>query len=157
MDLKQWIQKLNQLANNVTTSQKVNVQQNNNIPPFISNIFINVAMNSLDERFQQWIGNINILENGLVISHNQTNSYASVRGTQSYSQGQYHLRFQIENLTNNSVFFGIVSNDATIPDYPSIGRTAYGWSGLNNVWHDGIKQMDLMVISVIFKQMIELN
>ena len=30
--------------------------------------------------FQQSIGNINIIENGLVIIHNETNTYASVCG-----------------------------------------------------------------------------
>jgi len=132
-DLKQWIQKLDQLKNDLKTTEQINFQYSDNIP----SLLINQSTNILNERFHQSIGNISIIENGSVIVHNERNIYASVRGLKDYFQGEHHLHFQIEYLTNNWVFFGIVSKDAPIPDYPSIGKTAYGWSGINNVWRNG--------------------
>jgi len=133
-NLKEWIQKLNHLSTHLEKSPEINFQYLNNNPSFISNILINELLN---ERFQQTIGNINITDHGFEIIHNQTNTYASVCGLKDYSQGEHHLHFQIEYLTSNWVFFGIISKDAPLPDYPSIGKTAYGWSGSNNVWRDG--------------------
>jgi hypothetical protein len=133
-NLKEWIQKLNHLSTHLETLPEINFQYLNNNPSFISNILINELLN---ERFQQTIGNINITDHGFEIIHNQTNTYASVCGLKDYSQGEHHLHFQIEYLTSNWVFFGIRSKDAPLPDYPSIGKTAYGWSGSNNVWRDG--------------------
>ncbi len=135
--LKQWMEKLNHLSNDLKTPQIINCEYSNNNPPFISKILINQSTDLLNECFQQPIGNINIIDNGSGIIHNETNSYASVRGLRDYFQGEHHLHFQIENLTSNWVFFGIISKDALIPDYPSVGKTAYGWSGSNNVWRNG--------------------
>jgi hypothetical protein len=62
-----------------------------------------------------------------------------LRGKRHYYHRQYRIRFQIEHLTNNWIFFGIVSRDRAIHDYPSIGKTAYRWLRSNNVWCNGIR------------------
>jgi hypothetical protein len=134
-DLKQWINKLNYLSNQLKIPLNIALKHSNDNSSLIPNIKIDY----LNERFEQPIGNINISENGSIIIHNDTNNYASVRGFKDYYQGEHLLHFQILNLTNNWIFIGIVSKDSPIPDYPSIGKTAYGWSGLNNVWCDGIR------------------
>ena len=134
-DLKDWINKLNHLSNQLKIPSEVSLKYSNNDPPFLSTISIEHS----HERFEQSNGNIHIVENGLKIVHNDTNTYASVRGFNDYHQGEHHLRFHIENLTKNWIFFGIGSKSGVIPDYPSIGKTVYGWSGLNNVWRDGIR------------------
>ncbi len=138
-DLKEWINQLNLLSNQLKIQPIIDLQYSNDNSSLIPNIKIYFS----NERFQQSIGNINIIENGSTIVHNDINTYASVRGLKDYYQGEYIIHFQILNLTNNWIFIGIISKDSPIPDYPSIGKTAYGWSGLNNVWRDGIRTTKL--------------
>jgi hypothetical protein len=138
-DLKEWTKKLDALKKDLVTPQTINIRYDNNITSFISKILIDKITDVSDECFEQALGNIQITNNGTIITHNQTDSYASVRGQRDYSSGEYRLRFLIENLSGNKwVFFGVVSKSAPTSPTSSIGKTAYGFSGENNVWHDGV-------------------
>lgn len=134
-DLKRWVNELHHLSNQLKTPSEISFKSSNNNSPLISNI----SIENLQEYFEQSFGNIHIIDNGLKVVHNDTNTYASVRGSSDYHQGEHQLHFVIEHLTNNWIFFGVVSKTSPIPDYPSIGKTAYGWSGLNHVWRDGTR------------------
>ncbi len=91
-------------------------------------------MNTSDQCFEQALGNIQITNNGTIVTHNQTDIYASVRRQREYSSGEYRLRFVIDNLSASKwIFFGIVSKSAPTSPTSSIGKTGYGFEGANNV------------------------
>jgi hypothetical protein len=137
-DLKEWMNKLDALKKDLIAPQTINVRCDNNPTSFISQILIDEIVNTVDDHFEPYLGNIQITNNGKVITHTQSVSYGSVRGRRDYSCGEHRFRFVIENLSVNKwVFIGVVSKTAALPPTPIIGKTGYGFSGANNVWLDG--------------------
>jgi hypothetical protein len=139
-DLKEWMKKLDTLKKDLILPQTINIEYDNNKTSFISKILIGETANTSNECFEQSFGNIQITNNGTVITHNQSSRYAFARGRHEYSSGEHRLRFVIENLSIYKwVFLGVVSKSAPTQTTPSIGKTCYGFSGQNNVWRDGNK------------------
>ncbi|CAF1187776.1 unnamed protein product [Rotaria sp. Silwood1] len=137
-DLNKWMIKLNELKNDLIIPQTININYDNNTTPFISKIIIKETTDMLNERFEQSFGDIIISDNGTIATHNTSSCYASVRGKCEYISGKHQIRFQIKHLSNESwAFFGICYKDTTATGCGSIGKTGYGFSGQDNVWHDG--------------------
>jgi hypothetical protein len=137
-DLKEWIKKLDALKKDLITPQTINIQYDTSTTSFISKILIGQTAGISDECFEQALGNIQITNNGTVVIHNQSGSYASVRGKCEYSTGEHRLRFIIENLSPNKwIFLGVVSKSAPTSNTSAIIKGTYGFSGQNSVWCDG--------------------
>ncbi|CAF4587627.1 unnamed protein product [Rotaria sp. Silwood2] len=137
-DLNKWMTKLNELKKDSITPQTINIHYDNNTTPFISKIIIKQTTDMLNERFEKSFGDIIISDNGTVATHNKTSHYASVRGKCEYTSGKHQIRFQIKNFNNERwTFFGILYKHTTASGYDSVGKTAYGFSGQDNVWRDG--------------------
>lgn len=82
-------------------------ESENQQTPLIFNISINEGSKEIFERF---LGDIELEDNNQVISHCQTNDYASVRCRNEYSSGEHRIQFKIEQLDQGKWFFiGIVS------------------------------------------------
>jgi len=137
-DLKEWIKKLDALKKDLITPQTINIRYDNNTVSFISKILINEVAASSDECFEQALGNIQITNNGTVITHSQTSKYASVRGRCEYSVGEHRLRFVIDNMSLHKwLFLGVVSKSAPALVTGKPGKASYGFAGNNAVWCDG--------------------
>jgi hypothetical protein len=144
-DLKEWIKKLDALKKDLITPQTINIQYDTSTTSFISKILIGQTAGISDECFEQALGNILITNNSTVVIHNQSGSYASVRGKCEYSTGEHRLRFGIENLSPNKwIFLGVVSKSAPTSNTSTIIAGTYGFAGKNNVWRDGspIKELN---------------
>ena len=136
--LKEWKNKLDALKKDLVTPQIINIQYDDSSVSFVSKILISDMEDVSDECFEQPFGDILITNDGTVITHNQTNNYASVRGRREYTFGKHRLRFVIENLSMLKwIFVGIVSKNAPTLATSSIDRTGYGFSGVDNVWCNG--------------------
>jgi Asp-tRNA(Asn)/Glu-tRNA(Gln) amidotransferase C subunit len=128
-DLKEWISKLKQLKKDLFAAQKIRFGQDNDGNTLISKIFID---DTTREYFEHITGDIEILDDGKVIVHGQSNSNAIARGTGEYAVGQYQYRFKMEQLsTNHGFYFGIVSKNTSnqsilraIPTTHNLHRTS---------------------------------
>jgi len=91
-----------------------------------------------DDRFYLSSDHIKILNNGQVIIHDSTTNDASIRGLHEYSQGEHKLYFRIEHMTSNQwIFFGIISKNASFDQRACMNSSVYGWTGYNSVYING--------------------
>ena len=67
-------------------------------------------MQYINNSFETWFGDIQMIDNGNLVLHGQTNQIAAVYSKNSYSSGQHTFRFKIEHLYTSQYFvFGIVN------------------------------------------------
>jgi hypothetical protein len=136
-DLKQWIDKLDQLKKDLAHPPNIKIrQENNNVIPFIPKI---IEVVSTKETFGQFVGNIQIEDSGQVIVNKQDSNSATVRCSGEYSSGQHRFRFKIEEYANKWIFIGIVSKGVTMEATSYTSRSSYGWAGRDQVYLDGRK------------------
>lgn len=117
-DLKEWIEKLEKLKIDLSAAQTIDFGLDNNDTALIPKIVINKILN---DSFQTWFGDIQIVDNGTRILHGQSNQIAAVYTKDSYSSGQHTFRFKIEQLYTNQYFvFGIVTHETNANPNSSI-------------------------------------
>ncbi|CAF1149661.1 unnamed protein product [Rotaria sordida] len=81
-DLEEWIERLNKLQRDLNVAQTINFCADNNDSALISKIYINGISTDF---FSQTICDIQIIEDGKVVVHGQTNQNAVACGTGEYS------------------------------------------------------------------------
>jgi hypothetical protein len=109
-DLKEWVERLNALKKDLTAAQTIDFNPGNNGNALISKIFINGV---LTDYFERIVGSIQIIEDGRVAVHGQTNQNAAVCGRCEYSSGQHQFRFNVQQSSGHGYFScGIVSKSA---------------------------------------------
>jgi hypothetical protein len=132
-DLKQWMDKLDQLKKDLAHPTNIKIrQEDNNVIPKIIEVF------PANETFGRSIEGIQIEDNGKVIVKKQANRHAGIRGSGEYVSGQYRFRFKIEEYsTNKLIFIGILSKGVAMEPISFKSQSSYGWAGLNRVYRDG--------------------
>ncbi len=135
-DIQQWTQQLYQLKNNLAKSSVCNIRQEKNAVPFISKIYIDLLH---DDAFGMTFGNVQLEDNNQVSVHDQSDSYATVRGKGEYLYGQHRLRLKIEEYHSSKwIFVGITSAEILITDNATNSPSIYGWVGPNQVYLNGV-------------------
>jgi len=131
-DLKQWIERLNELKNNLTQPANIKIQQNND------NTIVIVSLNEL---FGQSFNGIEIIDNGQAIIRRNSNGHLEARGRGEYSSGQHRFRFQIEVYNSSKwIFIGIISKDTSMQSNSYGSSSSYGWAGGSQVYLGGVQQ-----------------
>jgi hypothetical protein len=138
-DLDRWMKRLDNLKRELNMSQTISIRYDGSMSSFISKIQISEVKDVVDEGFEPSIGHLTIIDNGTAIVHNETNKYAAARSSGEYSADIHRFYFKIEQLNTSHkwLFFGIRSKNAPAPTILSIGSSAYGWSGHDDVWING--------------------
>jgi hypothetical protein len=138
-DLTQWMEKLNILKKDLVHPPSINIQQeDNNIISFIPQI---VRLMSSKELFERSLGDIRIEGNGQVIVKNQSNDYATVRGSGEYTSGQHRFRLKIEmHGSNKWLFIGIISKNIPLQERSYKSQSSYGWDGSDGVFSTGVRR-----------------
>jgi hypothetical protein len=133
------MKRLGSLRRDSNISETISIGYDGSMSSFISKIHISEIKNVTDEGFEPSIGRLTIIDNGTVIVHNETKKYAAVRSNGLYSVGIHRFHFKIEQLNTSYkwLFLGIRSKNAPAPTIQSIGLSAYGWSGNDDVWFNG--------------------
>ncbi|CAF1222741.1 unnamed protein product [Didymodactylos carnosus] len=145
-DLEAWKMKLKKLESDLVAPETLRVEEDtDDFLPLITQIVISEVSNDI---FEQSFGNIQIKDNGQVIEQGFLPPAGVIRTRNEYSVGCHQLRFKIENLSGSEkdkswVFFGIVSNGASMQSKPYKAPTAYGWAGRNSVYCNGVKYIGL--------------
>ena len=137
-DLKQWIEKLDQLKKDFTQPPNIELDQNNDIINTIT-IRKNVSETVLvKETFGRSLGDVDIIDNGQVIVKTKTNAHATIRGNGEYSGGKHQFHFQVEKyLGSKWIFFGIISKNVELQNESRYSRSCYGWAGANQAHING--------------------
>ncbi|CAM4790087.1 unnamed protein product [Rotaria magnacalcarata] len=137
-DINKWKEKLEALKKDLNIPKTVKIKCDDNMNSFIPKISVCEAR-MITERFGRFLGDIQIQENGQLITHGNSNAHAPVRGNGEYSSGQHLFRFKIENIGTsvNWILFAIVSKIAPIEQYSYKTATTYGWAGGNQVYLNG--------------------
>lgn len=68
------------------------------------------------------------------------NKYPIVYGTNRYTYGIHHIRFQIEKREDSRLFFGVINSEKRVSRVITINednQSLYGWWGLSIVVIDG--------------------
>ncbi|CAF0901527.1 unnamed protein product [Rotaria sordida] len=126
-DLKEWMERLNKLQKDLNAAQTIDFDTDNSSSSLISKIYIHGI---LTDFFSRTIGDIQIIEDGRVIVHGQTNRNAAACGRDEYSWGQHRLRFKLEQLRRNGNFScGILSKTAQLESllYISTNNNIYSY------------------------------
>jgi hypothetical protein len=125
IDLKEWMERLEQWTKDLNTSSSINIQQEKSDTPFIQKIIVNLNKN---EFFERATGKMKIEDNGqLIIAESE--GYSTVRCYGDYSSGQHKFRFKIEEMHPfNWMFFGIVSKNTPLEGNSYITPTNFGWN-----------------------------
>ncbi|CAF1084839.1 unnamed protein product [Adineta steineri] len=111
-ELNEWIEKLDQLKIDLNAAQALHFDQDDSETSLISKIYID---NSSISTFYQTTGNVQITDDGKIVTHGTVNAYAAARCTRGYSVGQHRVRFKIDYLTpGNGFSCGIVSKSTPI-------------------------------------------
>jgi hypothetical protein len=85
------------------------------------------------------LGNVQLEDNNQVAVHDQSDSYATVRGKGEYLYGQHRLRLKIEEYHSSKwIFVGITSAEILITDNATNSPSIYGWVGPNQVYLNGV-------------------
>ncbi|UJR10844.1 hypothetical protein I4U23_015032 [Adineta vaga] len=145
IDLHQWIQKLEELKNELHNPTTINIQEDSTT--LISKI--RIARQNTSDIFERVCGTVDIRDNGyLVVKHN-SNDHTEMRGKNEYSNGIHTLQFRIEQLIQNGwVFFGIISKLEPMRTLSYYSPSTHGWSNRGQVYtagvHSFIKTIDVM-------------
>ena len=132
VDLRAWMNKLEQLKSDVTTSSpKVRLYEDTS-KVLINTISITQAksLTSSEERFVEYLGSVRIKNDGRMILHSDLEqSPAFVRGKNEYSTGRHQIQVLITKTSADYVMsFNITSKTIPISQTLSNGkRIAYGW------------------------------
>ncbi len=135
-DLKQWMDKLEQLKNDLAHPPNIQIRQEViNIDSLVLKI---IEMTSTKETFARSIGDIQIEDGGQVIVKKQGSVHQGARGNGEYFSGQHRFRFKIEECNRHKwALFGIVSKDVPLEANSFMSQSSYGWAGLNQVYRNG--------------------
>lgn len=113
-------------------SQTFCIQHANEHKQILDHNFIfqrNVSTKTFDT-FGTYTGDLRIEDNNQVVIHGPSVAHASVRGLSEYSSGKHRLQFKIDCYNNNKwIFFGIISNGATMKSDTWAIPSSYGWGG----------------------------
>ena len=139
-DLKQWMDKLNNLKRNLTQPPNIDIRkENNNTILFIPKIVLSIFSNEI---FGQSIGDIRIEDNGQLIVKGQSNGLATARGSGEYSSGEHRFRLRIEvNNSDKWLFIGIISKSVCIQAKSYDSKSSYGWAGDDQVYINGVQML----------------
>ncbi len=90
-----------------------------------------------NEIFHQHIGDVEIVENGLVVAHGSSINSGEVRGKEEYTNGKHQLRFQIER-SSAYIFIGIISKTTPIIQNSYLSSSSYGWISQDHYHAGGV-------------------
>jgi hypothetical protein len=134
-DLSAWKIKLEKLTNDLNAPPSLSITKDYDDKSYINKL---VIIETVDDIFEESVGNISITNNGKLATHGVLPSYGAVRGKGEYSLGYYKFYFKLES-GEQDIFFGIMSKTASLQSNPSFARTTYGWAEDNSVFLNGIK------------------
>ncbi|CAF0741145.1 unnamed protein product [Adineta ricciae] len=150
-DLNEWKEKLEKLRTDLAATQMLDLSQDEDARTLIPKIFVHKSSTDI---FNRTLNDIQILEDGNLAVHGQTQQYAIVRGKNEYSSGQHRLYFQLERYQNmGGIFCGVVSKTMSVETLQDIlnkldlyeqnyGRRAFqNFYSANSTISDRIKQV----------------
>ena len=134
IDLKEWMDQLKQLTQNLNAPSTVNIRRTNEI--FIQKIVVG-SPGSL-KIFETCIGPMKIEDNGhVIISNNGGHSTARCSG--EYTSGQHCIRFKIEQQDSRKwMHFGVVSKNIVLQASSYNTPTTFGWNANSYVICNGV-------------------
>ncbi|CAF1316341.1 unnamed protein product [Rotaria sordida] len=122
-DLREWIDKLNQLKEEIINPAKVVVRDA--CIPLITKIHVDVF--ETFELFERTSGKTIFEESGkVVVVQDGPYNYTEVRGKNEYTTGHRTLCFKIEQLNGWSLF-GIISKSSPLQEHSYSSPSCYGW------------------------------
>ncbi|CAF1044971.1 unnamed protein product [Adineta ricciae] len=117
-DLNEWKEKLEKLRTDLAATQMLDLSQDEDARTLIPKIFVRKISTDI---FNQTLKDIQILEDGKLAVHGQTQQHAMVRGKNEYSSGQHRLYFQLECYQNiGNIFCGVVSKTMSVETIQNI-------------------------------------
>ncbi|CAF3450795.1 unnamed protein product [Rotaria sp. Silwood1] len=149
IELEKWTEQIRELRRLIEKPVAIDIIEDENIQSSIRLIKIKENFNEslrelcsyTPEIFDQTIGSVTLSEkNFLATCSENYYHYSSVYGKNSYSAGIHRIRFRIENITMNSLFFGILPTSQQIVPWILDSSSIYGWWGLERIIINGKEQ-----------------
>ncbi|CAF3365641.1 unnamed protein product [Rotaria sp. Silwood2] len=133
-DLREWMDKLNQLKEEIINPAKVAVREA--CVPLITKIHVDVF--DTYELFERTSGKAIFEDSGkVVVVQDGPENYTEVRGKGEYTTGHRTLCFKIEKLNGWSLF-GIISKSTPLQEHSYSSSSCYGWyNGDHFVYRNG--------------------
>ncbi|UJR17214.1 hypothetical protein I4U23_004109 [Adineta vaga] len=124
-DLNRWLQTLERLKNDLMEPHTVTLNKVND-RTWIQRLTVSTQ---LSEKFEALVGDIKMIENGLVTWHDDPAGHAHARGFKTYSTGVHRINLKIEKMFKNQwMFWGIISHGAILQKNSYASISAYGWT-----------------------------
>ncbi|CAF0917474.1 unnamed protein product [Rotaria sordida] len=133
MELIEWKSKLETLKESLTIlPPSIKVRENRSISLVLMidvDAYFRTIKDEVTETFDITRGDIQITENGLVATHGNSNTHATVRGTCKYLSGKHQVWINIEKLTTKWMFFAIISSKEGMQEKVHDSTSIHGWNG----------------------------
>ncbi|CAF1207158.1 unnamed protein product [Rotaria sordida] len=152
IDLKRWIEQLNELKSQTKLLSMIHIVEDNKSPIYLIEIKQTNTVNTytknkellsssrrIEERFIEGNGLAIIEDGGLRIKHiDSDHKFIYFHGQKSYTDGCHTLKFKIEHSTSSySTFIGICSSDINLRQIMYHLTVVVGWFNTTEVWQHG--------------------
>lgn len=142
IELEKWSRKLQELRQSFDKNLDFDIIEDEDLISSVRLIKIRESFPSFDELwkeshstnhelFDQVVGPIMLSDNNYLATCSELYyNYSSCCGQNSYHTGVHQIRFRIENMTVNNLFFGIVTSSQAIVPRITRSSSSYGWWSL---------------------------